>query len=162
MNNERGAFKGKEIVAVIKKLTGKTSRGREVAVSIEKVRPIFASPGDGPDTKGRPQIDVVLTRGKGKFSLHIEEALVFAKLLAEISEDAKQEMKRQNEESESWKERSYAPRNKGDDRKPQQRRTGKTERKKALGKAGHVAHRARKARISQESREIGNAQGKTK
>ena len=161
MNNERGTFKGKEIVAVIKKLTGKTERGREVAVSIEKVRPIFTSSGDGPDTKGRPQIDVVLTRGKGKFSLHIEEALVIAKLLTEISEDAKHEMQRQNEESESWKDRSYAPRRDGDS-KPQQRRTGKTERKKALGKAGPVAHRARKARISQESREIGQAQGKTK
>lgn len=161
MNNERGTFKGKEVVATIKKVTGKTERGREVSVSIEKVRPIFASPGDGPDTKGRPQIDVVLTRGRGKFSLHVEEALVVARLLDEISEDAKLEIQRQNEEGESWKERSFVPRQDGD-KKPQQRRTGKTERKRAAGKAGHAVHRARKARISQESREISQAKGKTK
>ena len=155
--SERGTFKGKEVVCTIKKLTDKTEGdyAKEMSVSIEKVRPIFSSY-DGPDTKGRPQIDVVLTRGKGKFSLKPDEAEIAARLLAEVVEDAKNEKKRLQEEQDAWQKQQSPVRREGGG---SHRRTGKTDRQRAKGKAGHAAHRARKAEISQKSREINQAMG---
>jgi len=154
--SERGDFKGKEVVCTIKKLTEKTKGdyGKDVSVSVEKVRPVFSSP-SGPDTKGRPQIDVVLMRGRGKFSLKPDEAEIVAKLLVEILEDAKKEKKRLQEEQEAWQKQQGPVRRSGGGAK----KTGKTDRKKAQGKAGLAAHRARKAAISAKSREINQAMG---
>jgi len=88
-------YKNKERVSVVEEIKDDGRNKMPIRITVEKVKPVFGS--DGKRRKGRTRVEVLISKGRGKLSLRVEEVSSLISMLQQIQDGAVEAHKRCSE-----------------------------------------------------------------